>query len=57
MYFTFGSPKKLSSLSDLVSTQGADRRRARIAIIDDEPFTRADALRASGFDLIELGDI
>lgn len=55
MFFKFGTPERLSSLN--VSNGNSERRRARIAIIDDEPFTRADALRASGFDLIEIGDI
>lgn len=57
MFLTIGSPKRLSSLRDVASVQGIDRRQTRIAIVDDEPFTRADALRASGFDLIEIGDI
>lgn len=57
MFYCIGSPKKLSSLNDKLGVKSVDRRRARIAVIDDEPFTRANALRASGFDLIELGDI
>jgi len=57
MFFTFGNPKRLSSLRDATGIPSSDRRQSRIAIVDDEPFTRADALRASGFDLIEIGDI
>jgi hypothetical protein len=57
MFITFGSPQKLASLNDGIGVNGQERRRARIAVIDDEPFTRADSLRASGFDLIEIGDI
>ena len=57
MYLQLGTPKKLSDLKFSTLIESVERRGTRIAVIDDEPFTRAAALRASGFDLIELGDI
>lgn len=55
MFFKIGTPERLASLS--ATNPSLERRRSRVAVIDDEPFIRADALRASGFDLIEIGDI
>lgn len=57
MYIQFGTPKKLSALH--VSLQDAPRlkQNTQIAIIDDQPFPKINALRNHKFNLTELGDV
>lgn len=57
MFLKIGTPKKLTDINFMSPAQTAARHGTRIAVIDDDPFLNIDALRASGFNLIELGDI
>jgi len=57
MYFQIGKPKRLSSLPVVLQDKAYLKRHYQIAVIDDEAFVKADALRAHRFNLVELGDI
>lgn len=57
MYFQIGTPKPLSSLRVSLQDMTHLKRSNQIAVIDDEPFARSDALRAHKFNVVELGDI
>lgn len=57
MYIQFGKPRALSSLRAPLPELAALKRENQIAIIDDQPFAKLDALRAHKFIVEELGDI
>ncbi len=57
MYIQMGTPKKLSALRVALQDFAHLKRNTQIAIIDDQVFPKAEALRNHGFNIIELGDI
>lgn len=57
MYFDVGWPKKLSDIATRAPAEDYLKREYEIAIIDDNPFGKAEVLRAHGFRLAETGDI
>lgn len=57
MYFEFGRPRDFSSMRFSLSDLSQIKRGTQIAVIDDQPFKRADALRRHGFNILEVGDI
>lgn len=57
MYIEIGTPKRLSSIRVSLPDMTHLKRSNQIAIIDDDPFARSDALRAHKFNIVELGDI
>lgn len=57
MYFQLGKPNRLSALRTSLQDIAHLKRNYQIAIIDDEPFAKSEALRAHKFNIVELGDI
>lgn len=57
MYLEIGTPKKLSALRVSLQDAAHLKRSTQIAVIDDQAFQKADALRNHKFNIIELGDI
>lgn len=57
MYIELGTPKKLSALRVSLQDSAHLKRNTQIAVIDDQAFPKADALRNHRFNVIELGDI
>nr|WP_157490436.1 hypothetical protein [Lysobacter enzymogenes] len=57
MYFDFGKPEKLSDLATRSPTEGFLKKEYEIAVIDDNPFGKAEVLRSHGFHIAETGDI
>lgn len=57
MYIQVGTPKKLSALRVALQDSAHLKRHTQIAVIDDQAFPKAEALRNHGFNIIELGDI
>lgn len=57
MYLQIGKPRKLSSLRVSLQDLGNLKRNHQIAVIDDQAFLKAEALRAHRFNLVEIGDI
>lgn len=57
MYIQVGTPKKLSALRVALQDYAHLKRNTQIAVIDDQVFPKADALRNHKFNIIELGDI
>lgn len=55
MFVHFGHPLRLTDIGRVQSDVADLKRRFRIGVLDDEPFVQADALRAHGFQLVELG--
>ncbi|HWH83023.1 MAG TPA: hypothetical protein VNU71_12390 [Burkholderiaceae bacterium] len=55
MFLHIGRPKRLSELGVTVPDVGELKRRFDIAVLDDEPFVRAQPLRNHGFRITELG--
>jgi len=56
-HFEFGTPKKLGELSVLTPPLSDLKLRHQIAVIDDQPFLKANVLRSHKFQITELGDI
>lgn len=58
MYIIFGAPKTIQDLCGLsIKTIGEMRKNTRIAIIDDEPFSKLNILLKHDFQIKEIGDI
>lgn len=57
MYFEFGTPRTLRGLNALTPPLLVLKQRYQIAVIDDQPFLKAEALRNHRFQIVELGDI
>lgn len=57
MYVQIGRPKTLAGLRVPALDIDALKRSYQIAVIDDQPFAKANALRNHKFNIIELGDI
>lgn len=57
MYFQIGRPKTLGGLQVPTQDMAYLKRNYQIAVIDDEPFSKANALRNHKFSVVELGDI
>jgi hypothetical protein len=57
MYIQIGTPKTLSGLHVTLQNTAHIKRNNQIAVIDDQPFSMADALRNHKFNIVELGDI
>jgi len=57
MFIHLGTPLKLDELRLRCPDISILKKKMHIAIIDDEPFYRLEALRANGFILNNLGDI
>lgn len=55
MFFTFGTPRRLSDLGVTLPDLSVLKRWIEIAVLDDEPFLRSSALRTHGFHVTELG--
>ncbi len=55
MFYSFGTPKRLDDLGVTLPPIKELKSKYEIAIIDDEPFVRASAIRHHGFRIIELG--
>jgi hypothetical protein len=55
MFITLGTPRHLNDLRPAATSLVEIKRKVSIAVIDDEPFLRADALRHHDFQLRELG--
>lgn len=57
MFIHFGTPRKLNELTLGCPDISVLKKKMHIAIIDDQPFHRLEALRTHGFNLNPLGDI
>ncbi|QDH69641.1 DNA-binding transcriptional response regulator [Marilutibacter alkalisoli] len=57
MYIQLGTPKKLSALRVALQDAAHLKRNTQIAVIDDQAFPKAEALRNHKFNVVELGDI
>lgn len=57
MYIQIGRPKALGDLRVPPLDMGQLKRRYQIAVVDDEPFAKANALRSHKFNIVETGDI
>jgi hypothetical protein len=57
MYIKFKSPLHLSAITKVPFNATANRSQFRIGIIDNDPFSHTNELRAHGYNLTELGDI
>jgi hypothetical protein len=57
MYFEIGTPKTLRGLNALTPPLLELKQRYQIAVIDDQPFLKAEALRNHKFQVVEIGDI
>lgn len=55
MFVHFGTPLRLSDLGLTCPELRELKQRVSVAVIDDEPFLKADALRSHGFSITELG--
>lgn len=55
MFITFGTPMKLADLGLTCPELRELKQKTQIAIIDDQPFLRANALRNHGFNIVEMG--
>lgn len=55
MYFEFGDPPRLSSLSLTCPELQELKKRVTIAVIDDQPFLMVEGLRTHGFNIVEMG--
>lgn len=55
MYFEIGSPQKLSSLTLTCPELSELKQRNSIAVIDDEQFLMAAALKNHKFNIVEIG--
>lgn len=55
MFITLGTPRRLSDLGVTLPDISVLKRWIDIAVLDDEPFIRTQALRTHGFRLTELG--
>jgi len=57
MYFEIGQPQRLSGVSLTCPDMQQLKKQISIAVVDDNPFLKADALRTNGFNITEVGDI
>ena len=55
MFIHFGKPNRLSAVGQTQLDVAELKRRFDIGVLDDEPFVQANALRAHGFRIVELG--
>lgn len=55
MFFHIGTPLRLSDLGVTLPDTTVLKRWIEIAVLDDEPFIRTEALRTHGFRITELG--
>ena len=55
MFIHFGKPNKLGDIGQTQLEVAELKRRFDIGVLDDEPFVQANALRAHGFRIVELG--
>jgi hypothetical protein len=54
MYVSVGRPRRLSDVAREVDIQVL-KKSAQVAVVDDEPFNHAEALRLNGFQIVEVG--
>jgi hypothetical protein len=57
MFFTFGTPNRLSSIGQEAIDMAEAKLRVEIAVLDDNPFAPKEALSNHKFRIAELGQI
>lgn len=57
MYFDFGKPKRLQLISSGTPSMEVLKKEYQIAVIDDNPFGKTEALRSHNFQIAEFDDV
>ncbi len=55
MFFMFGTPERLGSIGQEAINMAEAKSRVEIAVLDDNPFSRKEALTSNKFRITELG--